>query len=49
MAPRNLNTPELLQMWREPLRIEQDEFAGTQMFHQRNEGNLGRISYAMKH
>ena len=49
MAPRNLNTPELLQMWRKPLRIEQDEFAGTQMFHQRNKRNLGRISHTMKH
>ena len=49
MAPRNLNTAELLQMWREPLRIKQDELPGAQMFQQRNEGNLGRLSYTMKH
>ena len=49
MVPRDLNAPELLQMWREPLRIEQDKLAGTQVFHERNQGNLGCISYAMKH
>lgn len=49
MVPRNLDTTELLQVRRKPLRVEQDEFANAQMFHERNERNLGRIGYAMKH
>ena len=49
MAPRDLDTAKLLQMRREPLRVEQDEIAGAQMFHERHERNLGRIGYAMKH
>src|SRR4030095_12360007 len=48
MAPRNLDPSKLLQMRREPLRVEQDEFAGAQMIHQRYERNLGRIGHAMK-
>ena len=49
MAPRNLDPAKLFQMGREPLRIEQDELAGPQMFHERYERNLGRIGHAMKH
>ncbi len=49
MAPRNLYPAKLLQMGREPLRVEQDEFARAQMFHERHERNLGRIGHAMKH
>ena len=49
MAPRNLDPAELLQVRGEPLCVEQDEVAGAQMFHQRNQRNLGRISYTMKH
>jgi len=49
MAPRNLDPAKLLQMGREPLRVEQDELAGAQMFHECHERNLGRISLAMKH
>jgi hypothetical protein len=49
MASRDLDTAKLLQMRREPLRVEQDELARAQMFHQRNKRNLGRISRSMKH
>ena len=49
MAPRNLDPAKLLQMGREPLRVEQDELARAQMFHERHERNLGRIGHAMKH
>ena len=49
MAPRNLDPTKLLQMGREPLRVEQDKFAFAQVFHQRDERNLGRIGHAMKH
>ena len=36
MAPRDLDPAKLFQMRREPLRVEQDELAGAQMFHQRH-------------
>ena len=49
MAPRDLDTAKLLQMRREPLRVEQGKLARPQMFHERDERNLGRIGYAMKH
>lgn len=49
MVPRNLDSAKLLQVRREPLRVEQDEFVCTQMLHQRHERNLGGISHAMKH
>ena len=49
MAPRNLDPAKLLQMGREPLRVEQSETAAAQTFHQRYERNLGRIGHAMKH
>ena len=49
MAPRNLDAAKLLQMRREPLRVQQDEIAGAQMFHERHERNLGRIGHPMKH
>ena len=49
LAPRNLDTSKLLQVWRKPLRIEQDKFASAQMFHQRYERNFGRVSHPMKH
>ena len=49
MASRNLRPAKLLQMRREPLRIEQDELARTQMFYERHERNLGCIGYAVKH
>ena len=49
MAPRDLDPAKLLQMWREPLRVEQDELAGAQMFNERHKRNLGRIGHAMKH
>ena len=49
MVSRNFNTAELLQVRSEPLRVQQHEFASTQMFHQRHECNLGAIGHAMKH
>ena len=49
MAPRDLDTAELLQMRREPLRVQQDELARAQMFYKRYERNLGCIGYAVKH
>ena len=49
MASRNLDPAKLLQMGREPLRVEQDKFAGAQMFQERHERNLGSIGHAMKH
>ena len=49
MVPRNFNATELLQVRGKPLRVEQREFASTQMLHQRHERNLGSISHAMKH
>ena len=49
MAPRNLGTAKLLQMRREPLRVQQGKLARPQMFHERHERNLGRIGHAMKH
>ena len=49
MAPRDLDPAKLLQMRREPLRVEQGKLALPQMFHERHERNLGRISLAMKH
>src|SRR6202035_1461709 len=49
MVPRNLDSAKLLQVRREPLRVEQDEFVCAQMLHQRHERNLGGISPAMKH
>src|SRR6266480_2866233 len=49
MVPRNFNATELLQVRGKPLRVEQEEFASTQMLHQRHERNLGSISHAMKH
>ena len=49
MVPRNFNATELLQVRGKPLRVEQHEFASTQMLHKRHERNLGSISHAMKH
>ena len=49
MVPRNFNAAKLLQMRCKPLRVEQHEFACTQMFHHRHEGNFRSISHAMKH
>lgn len=49
MAPRNLDSAELLQMRCEPLRVEQDELARAQMFHKRHERNLRCIGHTMKH
>ena len=49
MVSRNFNTAKLLQVRREPLRVQQDEFVSAQMIHQRHECNLGGISHAMKH
>jgi len=49
MVPRNLDSAELLQVRRKPLRVEQHEFASAQMLHQRYERNLGSVSHPMKH
>jgi hypothetical protein len=49
MVPRNFKTAKLLQVRREPLRVQQNEFARTQMIHQRHECNLGGIGDPMKH
>jgi hypothetical protein len=49
MVPRNFDTAKLLQVRSKPLRVEQHEFASTQMLHQRHERNLGSISHAVKH
>src|SRR5919204_2466306 len=35
MVPRNFDTAKLLQVWSQPLRIEQHEFSDAQMFDQR--------------
>jgi len=49
MVPRNFDTAKLLQVRGKPLRVEQHEFASTQMLHKRHERDLGSISHAMKH
>ena len=49
MRPRNLDPAKLLQMGRQPLRVEQDELAGAQMFDERHERNFGCVRYVMKH
>ena len=49
MVPRNFKTAKLLQVRREPLRIQQNEFVSAQMIYQRHECNLGGIGDAMKH
>jgi len=49
MVSRNFNTAKLLQVRREPLRVQQDEFVSAQMIHERHECNLGGIGHAMKH
>ena len=49
MGPRDLDTAKLLQMWREPLGVEQSEFTGAQMFDKCDERNLGCVRYPMKH
>ena len=49
MVPRNFNATELLQVRRNPLRVEQHEFAIAQVLYQCRERNLGGISHAMKH
>ena len=49
VTARNLDSAKLLQMRREPLCVEQDELAGAQMFHERDERDLGRIGHAIKH
>jgi hypothetical protein len=40
VIPRNLDPAELLQVRRQPLRVEQNEFSRAQMFHQRHERDL---------
>src|SRR5437667_6853935 len=49
MVPRNFNPTKLLQVRREPLGVEQHEFASAQMLHQRHESNLRGIGHSMKH
>ena len=49
MVPRNFDTPKLLQVRSEPLRVEQHEFACAQMLHQSDQRNLGSIGDPMKH
>jgi len=49
MVSRNFNAAELLQMGREPLRVEQHKFAGPQTFHQRDKRNFRGVGYVMKH
>ena len=49
MAPRNLEPPELFQMRREPLGVEQCEFSCTQMVDQSDKRDLRCVALAMKH
>ncbi len=49
MRARDFDRAELLQMRREPLRVEQRKFSRAQSFHQSNERNLRCISHSMKH
>jgi hypothetical protein len=49
MAPRNLDPAKLLEMGRNPLRVEKCELARAQMFHERHQRNLRCIGHTMKH
>ena len=49
MVSRNFDPAKLLQVRRQPLRVQQHEFVCAQMFHQRHERDLGRVGHAMKH
>jgi hypothetical protein len=49
MIPRNLDPAKLLQMRREPLRIEQHKLSCAQMLDQPDERNLRGIGHPMKH
>src|SRR5205807_7327265 len=49
MLPRNLDRTELLQVRREPLRVEQGKFSRAQMFDQRHQRDLRRVPDPMKH
>src|ERR1700736_3152202 len=49
MIPRNLDAAKLLQMRREPLRIEQHKLSCAQALDQRDERNLRRIGHPVKH
>jgi hypothetical protein len=49
MSARDFDRAELLQMRREPLRVEQGKLARAQSFHQSNKRDLRCISHAMKH
>ena len=49
MVSGNFHAAKLLQVRRQPLRVQQHEFVCAQMFHQRHERDLGRVGHAMKH
>jgi len=49
MLSRNLERAKLLQMRREPLRVEQRKFLRAQMFDQCDERDLGCVSFSMEH
>ena len=49
MVSRNFDPAKLLQVRREPLRVQQHEFVCAQMLHQGHEGNFRGIGHSMKH
>ena len=49
MIARNLDGAEFLQVRGQPLGVEKGEAPFAQMFHQRDQGNLGRVGHVMKH
>src|SRR5438105_4237249 len=49
MLPRNLDRTKLLQVWRDPLRVEQNKLLRAQVLNQRDERDLGGICDSMKH
>ena len=49
MVSRNFHAAKLLQVRRQPLRVEQRELPGAQMLDQTKKRDLGGIGHAMKH
>src|SRR5262245_28701439 len=49
MVSRNFDSAKLLQMWGEPLRVEQSEFSLAQMFYQRHQRDFRCIRYVVEH
>ena len=47
--PRDFDGAEFLQVRREPLGVEEGEAPLAQMFHQREQRNLGRVPHMVKH